>query len=278
MPEAVEALQLDLDPGRVGAVGEPGRIVEQDLVGSDLDEGRRQRSEIGEQRRDPRVVDVQAVGVVASALRRASRACSTGSRLPTVATLAPESERSSQGEISTSAAGERMPISGSDRTVVDRQGAAGRVARSTAIRRGSWPSSRSLGRRRRGRRSEPAADPQARGGSRAVDVGPGRLGEPGGEADVGVAAADHEAAAVDEENRVALGRIDRPERSPSGLRRRDIGTDPTQISLRSIPPGPPITRVSIAIHRRWKVIGRREPTIGLKNRRRLRRESDFRML
>ena len=55
MEPALEALQLDLDAGSPGAIGESHRVVEQDLVGADLDQRRRQAPEIGEHRRDARV-------------------------------------------------------------------------------------------------------------------------------------------------------------------------------------------------------------------------------
>ena len=68
MPEAVEALQLDLDPGRPRAIGEAGRVVEEDLVGADLDERRRQAAKVSEEGRDPRVGAAQLAGVRAATL------------------------------------------------------------------------------------------------------------------------------------------------------------------------------------------------------------------
>ncbi|MCY1307031.1 hypothetical protein D9M70_569290 [compost metagenome] len=49
-------MQPDIDPLQRGAPREFGRIAEQDLIGADLDQHRRQSGQVAEQRRDQRIV------------------------------------------------------------------------------------------------------------------------------------------------------------------------------------------------------------------------------
>ena len=63
VPPALEALDLHVDPGSECAVGEAGGVVEEDLVGADLDQGRGQPPKIGEERGHARVRAAQAGGV-----------------------------------------------------------------------------------------------------------------------------------------------------------------------------------------------------------------------